>query len=166
MSRFEGTGKGLRAEALDALLGLVKGHPQRAMVAAHCLWRNTGAEADLADWEAARLALMDDVDDELRALWVRADTSEREVLVLVAAGRSPYSRTGGSSRGGSRVRHSTPSSQGPWSLRRSALGATSSTPCSQSGSELSASSPAAEAALLNSDARAPEPCKTHSAFQS
>jgi uncharacterized protein len=104
VSRFEGTGKTLRAEVLDALLGLVLGHPQRAMAAAHVLWRKTDGEADLGDWEEARLTLMDDVDDELRALWMGADVSEREVLVLVAAGLSPYSRAGGRARGGNTVR--------------------------------------------------------------
>jgi hypothetical protein len=104
VSRFEGTGKTLRAEVLDALLGLVLGHPQRAMVAAHALWGATDGEADLSDWEDARVALMDGVDDELRALWMGADVSEREALVLVAAGLSPYSRAGGRTRGGNTVR--------------------------------------------------------------
>jgi uncharacterized protein len=104
VSRFEGTGKTLRAEVLDALLGLVRGHPQRAMAAAHAMWRTTEGEADLDDWEEARLALMDDVDDELRALWMGADVPEREALVLIVGGLSPYSRAGGRSRGGNTVR--------------------------------------------------------------
>lgn len=104
VSRFESTGKTFRAEVLDALLGLVTGHPQRAMAAAHALWQKTDNEADLADWEEARVTLMDDVDDELRTLWTGADFSEREVLVFVAAGLSPYSRAAGRARGGNTVR--------------------------------------------------------------
>jgi len=104
VSRFEDAGKTLRADVLDALLGLVVGHPQRAMAAAHTLWRTTDGEADLGDWEEARIALMDDVEDELRVLWGGADVAEREALVLVAAGLSPYSRAGGRSRGGNTVR--------------------------------------------------------------
>jgi len=103
-SRFEYTGKTLRADVLDALLRLVLGHPQRAMAAAHALWRNTDDEADLGDWEQARVGLMDDVGDELRVLWTGTGVAEREVLVLVAAGRSPYSRAGQRARGGNTVR--------------------------------------------------------------
>jgi uncharacterized protein len=104
VSRFEGTGKTVRAEVLDALLRLVLGHPQRAMAAAHALWRNTDDEADLGNWEEARAVLMDDVEDEMRVLWTGTDVAQREVLVLVAAGRSPYSRAGQRARGGNTVR--------------------------------------------------------------
>jgi hypothetical protein len=104
VSRFEGTGKTLRAEVLEALLRLILGHPQRAMAAAHALWQETDSEADLANWEEARVALMDNVDDELRALWAGSEFSEREVLVLIGAGLSPYSRAGGRPRGGNTVR--------------------------------------------------------------
>jgi hypothetical protein len=104
VSRFEGTDKTLRGEVLDALLRLVLGHPQRAMAAAHALWRKTDDEADLGNWEEARAALMDDIEDEMRVLWTGTDVAEREVLVLVAASRSPYSRAGQRARGGNTVR--------------------------------------------------------------
>jgi hypothetical protein len=104
VSRFEGTNKTLRGEVLDALLRLVLGHPQRAMAAAHALWRKTDDEADLGNWEEARAALMDDIEDEMRVLWTGTDVAEREVLVLVAASRSPYSRAGQRARGGNTVR--------------------------------------------------------------
>ncbi len=74
------------------------------MAAAHALWRETDDEADLGNWEEARAALMDDIEDEMRVLWTGSDVAEREVLVLVAAGRSPYSRAGQRARGGNTVR--------------------------------------------------------------
>ena len=74
------------------------------MAAAHALWRKTDDEADLGNWEEARAALMDDIEDEMRVLWTGTDVAEREVLVLVAASRSPYSRAGQRARGGNTVR--------------------------------------------------------------
>jgi hypothetical protein len=102
--RFDDTNKSVSAEVLDTLLGLVRGHPQRAMAAAHALWRCTENEAGIDDWEEARANLMENVDDELRALWMDRGLAEREALVLVASGRAPYSRASGKARGGSRVK--------------------------------------------------------------
>ena len=70
VSRFEATGKSLTPSVLSALLDLVVGHPQRAMVAAHSLWEVTDGIADLGEWEMALDRLMDDVDDELGILWL------------------------------------------------------------------------------------------------
>lgn len=102
--RFEATRKGLTPDALGALLDLVKGHPQRAMVAAHALWNVTTDTADIGDWEEARTLAMDEVEDELRVLWMNSELTEREVLVRLAAGMSAYSRSSGGSRGGSTVK--------------------------------------------------------------
>jgi len=103
VSRFEEHGKSLDADVLEALLGLVRGHPQRAMVTAHALWNATDVVADVENWEQARHDVMEEVDDELRTLWAATDTSQREVLALLVAGKSALSRAGGGARGGSRV---------------------------------------------------------------
>ena len=104
VSRFEATGKSLTPSVLSALLDLVVGHPQRAMVAAHSLWEVTDGIADLGEWEMALDRLMDDVDDELGILWLGMEVAEREVLVRLAQGQSPFARAGGGTRGGSAAR--------------------------------------------------------------
>ena len=101
VSRFEATGKSLTPSVLSALLSLVLGHPQRAMVAAHSLWEFTDGIADLGEWETAFDRLMNDVDDELGILWLGTEVAEREVLVRLAQGQSPFARAGGGMRGGS-----------------------------------------------------------------
>jgi hypothetical protein len=103
-SRFDDTGKALTPDALGALLDLVAGHPQRAMVAAHALWQVTEVVADLGEWEAARVIAMDEVEDELRALWMTSEPPEREVLVRISTGLAAFSRVAGGTRGGNTVR--------------------------------------------------------------
>lgn len=102
--RFEATRKSLTPDALGALLDLVLGHPQRAMVAAHALWEVTVSEADLGEWETARVLAMDGAEDELRTLWMGCEPPEREVLVRLASGLAAFSRAAGGSRGGNTVR--------------------------------------------------------------
>ncbi|HSZ69972.1 MAG TPA: hypothetical protein VK756_06400 [Solirubrobacteraceae bacterium] len=60
--RFAETGR-VPGEALDALLELVRGHPQRAMLMAHYLWEHTPPQepATLTEWVAA----LDEVIDSL-----------------------------------------------------------------------------------------------------
>jgi hypothetical protein len=84
--RFEQTGKEISAAALQLLLELVDGHPQRAMVAAHTLWDFTHKVADLEEWEEARIAIMDRVADEMKVTWSGLSGTERHVLVAVSRG--------------------------------------------------------------------------------
>jgi hypothetical protein len=98
-TRFESTNKRLEAGVLDALLGLVDGHPQRAMAAAHALWDATQTTADLGEWETAYESLMDAVDDELKATWSVLDPAERRTLAVLVAGDPPYRREDGKPQG-------------------------------------------------------------------
>ena len=87
--RFAETGRD-PGEALDALLELVRGHPQRAILMAHYLWEHTPAQsaATLDEWVAA----LDEVIDSL------AEGFERfldvlpslQVRVLFALALSPH----------------------------------------------------------------------------
>jgi hypothetical protein len=85
-TRFEQTGRNA-GEALDSLLALVRGHPQRAMLVAHHLWEAT-APGDTADLDTFATAL-DAVDRELREAfertWERLRTNEARVLAALAA---------------------------------------------------------------------------------
>lgn len=100
VERFKLTDKNATPDALSALLALVLGHPQRAMVAAHTLWGVTDTLGDLGEWEAARQLVMDEVDDELRATWEGLDLPERELLVRLATGTPTFSRGPRGARGG------------------------------------------------------------------
>jgi hypothetical protein len=97
--RFEKSGKEITPPALRALLDLVRGHPQRAMAAAHALWDVTATIADEECWEGAYTNLMDHVDDELRTLWDQLAAPERRALVAVATGTGPFQRREASARG-------------------------------------------------------------------
>ena len=78
------------ARLLEALLELVRGHPQRAILMAHYLWEHTPAKqsATLTEWQAA----LDEVTDSL------AEGFERfldllpalQVRVLFALALSPH----------------------------------------------------------------------------
>jgi hypothetical protein len=97
--RFDGSGKEITPPTLGALLDLVRGHPQRAMAAAHTLWEVTESIADEERWEVAYAKLVDDVDDELRTLWDQLGAAERRALVAVATGAGPFQRGDASTRG-------------------------------------------------------------------
>jgi uncharacterized protein len=85
-NRFEQTGRSA-GEALDSLLALAHGHPQRAMLIAHHLWEATpqGESADLDTFATA----LDAVDRELREAfertWERLRTNEARALAALAA---------------------------------------------------------------------------------
>ncbi len=85
-ARFEQTGRSA-GEALDSLLSLVRGHPQRAMLIAHHLWEATpsGEPADLDTFATA----LEGVDRELREAfertWERLRTNEARALAALAA---------------------------------------------------------------------------------
>jgi hypothetical protein len=91
-TRFRETGRG-GGEAINPLLALAKGHPQRAMLLAHRLWEQVpeGAEGTLARWGAAHAAALMELDGELDAHWRRFSTTEQKALRAIIAGDgSPY----------------------------------------------------------------------------
>lgn len=102
--RFERTGRAVGA-ALDPLLDLARGHPQRTMLLAHALWERTaeGATADEATWAATEDAVALDVHDELRATWISLRPGQRRVLAAIAEDAQRLYASGrrhGGSRGG------------------------------------------------------------------
>lgn len=103
--RFRETGKKI-GEALDPLLDLTRGHPQRTMLVANLLWERVephGVATTEAFDVAAGHALLG-VRDELRAVWSGLSSGQRRVLTAVAEnhdGIYAASRRHGGSRGGS-----------------------------------------------------------------
>jgi hypothetical protein len=93
------------AGALDGLLDVGAGHPQRTMLLAHFLWEET-APGDRADEEgfarAVDRVMNFEVADEMRAIWTKAPAGQKRVLAAVAddvAGlyaNSTQERVGGS----------------------------------------------------------------------
>jgi hypothetical protein len=75
-------------EALDALLDLVRGHPQRAMLGAHHLWEQTprGAAADLETFDRAMAALDRETKEAFEKLWddLAEKPNQRKVLAALA----------------------------------------------------------------------------------
>ena len=75
-------------EGLDALLGLVRGHPQRAMLCAHHLWEQTprGATADLETLERALQAVERETRPAFEQLWedLADKPNHRKVLAALA----------------------------------------------------------------------------------
>lgn len=84
--RFAETGRQVD-EALDLLLDLAAGHPQRAMLTAHYLWEHTapGETADETTFASAVQAVYAEIADQLASLWGGLDDSERRVIAAVAA---------------------------------------------------------------------------------
>jgi hypothetical protein len=102
--RFEQNGRDV-GEALDPLLDLGAGHPQRTMLLAHAVFEHTppGQAATDETWQAAYEDAMHQVRDELRAIWSALATSQRRVLTAVAENAAPLyaaGRSHGGSRGG------------------------------------------------------------------
>jgi hypothetical protein len=103
-ARFARTGRDV-GEALDPLLDLAGGHPQRTMLLAHAVWEATppGAAATEATWAAAEDRVARDTRDELRAVWTSLPASQRRVLAAIAdntRGLYAAERRHGGSRGG------------------------------------------------------------------
>lgn len=75
-------------EALDALLDLVRGHPQRAMLCAHHLWEQTprGAVANFETFERALAALDRETTPAFEQLWdgLAHRPNQRKVLAALA----------------------------------------------------------------------------------
>jgi len=102
--RFEATGRDVGG-ALDPLLALAAGHPQRTMLLAHALWELTepGSAASTETWLDASDQVMRDSKDELRAVWSGLPAGQRRTLAAIADGDKPLyaaSRSHGGSRGG------------------------------------------------------------------
>ena len=103
--RFRATNREI-GDALDPLLALAHGHPQRTMLLAHLLWERTpaGARAGEEQWLGAAEQAMVEVQDELRAIWTGLSAGQRRVLTAVAENREGIYAAGrrhGGSRGGS-----------------------------------------------------------------
>jgi hypothetical protein len=90
--RFESSKRSV-GEALNPLLAVAGGHPQRAMLLAHRLWNEVprGREATLEEWHAAHAAAMRELDPEFDAQWRGLDPSEQKTLRAIVLGDgSPY----------------------------------------------------------------------------
>jgi hypothetical protein len=102
--RFRQTNRDI-AGALDPLLDVAQGHPQRTMLLAHCLWEEVAPRsvATEEDWSAAYDRAVIIVKDELRAIWTGLSTGQRRVLSTIAEnaeGLYAGGRRHGGSRGG------------------------------------------------------------------
>ncbi len=75
-------------EALDALLDLVRGHPQRAMLLAHHLWEQTprGSTADLETFDRTVAAVDRESGEAFEKLWdeLADKPNQRKVLAALA----------------------------------------------------------------------------------
>lgn len=93
-ARFE-AGDRDAAPLLDALLDLVAGHPQRAMLTAHHLWEQTprGQAASPETWQLAQEAMFLVHDEALQATWDGLQVKERAVLAaLVLSSESLFNQ--------------------------------------------------------------------------
>jgi uncharacterized protein len=76
-------------EAMDALLDLVRGHPQRAMLCAHHLWEQTprGATANLETFERMLVELDRETTPAFEQLWegLSDKPNQRRVLAALAS---------------------------------------------------------------------------------
>lgn len=101
--RFVATGHEI-GTALDPLLAVADGHPQRTMLLAHDLWdasAGTSRAADESTFATALHRAMAELNSEFSAVWSQLTTGQRRVLVAVATdGEALYARNGTSSRGG------------------------------------------------------------------
>lgn len=103
-TRFERTGRDV-GRALEPLLALAQGHPQRTMLLAHAVWELTpaGESASEETWNLAFDRAIRQVRDELRAIWTALPTSQRRALTTIAENTSQLYSAGrihGGSRGG------------------------------------------------------------------
>jgi hypothetical protein len=85
--RFEQTRRGAGA-ALEPLLDLAAGHPQRAMLLAHQLWEQTpvDGEADAECWQRTVRTVFAGQDEAFRAVWDSLETKEQAVYAALAVG--------------------------------------------------------------------------------
>ncbi len=85
-SRFAQTGKEAGV-ALEALLDLARGHPQRAMLLAHHLWEQTppGTSADFDTWAGVLEAVDRELHESFDRMWDRLRVNESRVLAALCA---------------------------------------------------------------------------------
>lgn len=85
--RFEASGRD-GGEALDAVVELVRGHPQRAMLTAHHVWEQTprGETADLETFERALASMDRETKEGFETTWqdLRDKPNQRKVLAALA----------------------------------------------------------------------------------
>lgn len=76
---------------MDALLGLAKGHPQRAMLLAHELWDQTprGDAATPERWQLALEAVFSEYAEALQATWGALEKKEQAVMAALALNLGP-----------------------------------------------------------------------------
>ncbi len=88
--RFERTERDA-TPALAALVGLCRGHPQRAMLLAHHLWEQTprGGEATPERWQAAVEAVLSEQAEALEAAWEALGGGEKAVMAAIALSPDP-----------------------------------------------------------------------------
>jgi hypothetical protein len=86
-ARFEATRRDV-GTALDPLLDLAAGHPQRAMLLAHHLWEQTaiGEVAEADRWQRALENVLAEQDEALGAAWDALETKEQAVYAALATG--------------------------------------------------------------------------------
>jgi hypothetical protein len=87
--RFEASGREIAA-ALDWLLGIAEGHPQRAMLLAYALWSETpaGETADDDAWGRALAAVWSYLREPFHSQWAAMTAIERGVTEAVASARA------------------------------------------------------------------------------
>jgi uncharacterized protein len=84
-ARFRDTGREL-GWALDPLLDLARGHPQRAMLLAHHLWEAVpaGQAADADAWERCAGAVIEELNELYERTWARLSVNERRTYTAIA----------------------------------------------------------------------------------
>lgn len=89
--RFSDTGRDVGA-ALDLLLDVARGHPQRAMILAHFLWERTpvNESADEVAWQEALEDAYFELKDEFVEVWNGLSDPERRTLAAVATGSDVF----------------------------------------------------------------------------
>jgi uncharacterized protein len=77
--------------ALEPLLGMVRGHPQRAMLLAHHLWDHTppGEEATPERWQDAVESVFEEHGEAFGTTWDSLSGKEQTVLAAVAMSPDP-----------------------------------------------------------------------------
>lgn len=89
---FTSTGRDVSDHAIDRLVGLAAGHPQRAMQLADALWRLTdpGTAADDDTWHLALEDVRRSVDIGSERLFALLPAGHQKVLRVVSSGGSVY----------------------------------------------------------------------------
>lgn len=103
-SRFQRNERDV-GEALEPLLALGAGHPQRTMLLAHALFELTpaGAAATQETWRRAYERALRQIGDELRSIWTGLPIGQRRGLTVIAENSASLygsGRSHGGSRGG------------------------------------------------------------------